>query len=404
MSTSLLYHGFGVRGYRCRRTDFAEGRVIFTLDQKRSTLRCPRCGSADVQRRGETWRSFRSLPIGHKPVWLALGIPRVSCEACGIVRQVRVNFAEPRKSCTKAFARYVLQLCACMTIGDVARHLGVGWDMVKQIQKDHLRRRFARPKLRRLRRIAIDEISIGKGHRYLTVVLDLETGAVVHLGGGKGAAALEPFWKRLKAARARIEAVALDMSPAYIAAVMENLPGVPLVFDRFHVMKLFNDKLSALRRQLYREAADGLHKDVLKGTRWLLLKNFENLDESRGEHERLEEALRLNRSLATGYYLKELLRHFWRQATKARAAVWLDEWCALARASGIRVLQTFAATLEGHRSGLLAWWDHPISTGPLEGTNNKIKTMQRQAYGYRDREFFELKILALHEARYELVG
>ena len=404
MSTSLLYHAFGVRGYQYQRTDYAEGGVIMTVTQPRKTLRCPICGSADVHKRGEKRRSFRALPIGSRPVSVEFGVPRVSCERCGVVRQVNIAFADPRKSYTRSFGRYVLELSGKMTIQDVAGHLGVGWDLVKEIQKDHLKKQFAKPKLRRVRQIAIDEICIGRGHRYLTVVLDLKSGAVVHLGQGKGADALKPFWKRLKASRSKIEAVALDMSPAYIAAVIQNLPGVPLVFDRFHIMKLFNEKLSTLRRQLYREAVDGLQKDVLKGIRWLLLKNSENLDESKNERQRLDEALNVNRSLAAAYYLKELLRWFWEQPTKAAAAVWLNEWCALARASGIRVLQTFANTLQGHRSGLLAWWDHAISTGPLEGTNNKIKTMQRQAYGYRDREFFELKIFAIHQARYELVG
>lgn len=404
MSTGIVYHAFGIRDYQYQRTDYVEGRMVVTITQERRKLRCPACGSAEVHKRGETWRSFHSVPVGSRPVAVALAIPRVSCDACGIIRQVHVPFADPRKSYTKRFARYLLELSELMTIQDVARHLGVGWDLVKQIQKDHLKKRFTKPKLRHLKQIAIDEISIGKGHRYLTVVLDLQTGAVVHIGDGKGADALKPFWKRLKAARAAIEAVALDMSPAYISAVITNLPDAALVFDRFHIMKLFNDKLSTLRRQLYREAVDGLQKDVLKGTRWLLLKNFENLDESKGERKRLDEALELNESLATAYYLKELLRYFWEQPTKADAAVWLDEWCALARASGIGVMKTFANTLQGHRSGLLNWWDYPISTGPLEGTNNKIKTLQRQAYGYRDREFFKLKILAVHQMRYELVG
>jgi transposase len=399
-----LYQAFGIRGYQHQRTDYLEGRVIMAISQPRQSLRCPACGSSDVHKRGEKWRSFRTLPIGSRPVAVVLAVPRVSCERCRLVRQVDVAFADPRKSYTRSFARYVLELSRKMTIQDVAQHLGVGWDLVKEIQKAHLKKHFARPKLRHVQQIAIDEISIGKGHRYLTVVLDLKTGAVVHLGQGKGAEALEPFWKRLKASRAKIEAVATDMSPAYIAAVIKNLPGVPLVFDRFHIMKLFNEKLSTLRRQLYREAVDGLQKDVLKGIRWLLLKNFENLDDEKNERQRLDEALHMNRPLATAYYLKELLRHFWEQPTKAAAAVWLDEWCGLARASGIRVLHTFANTLQGHRFGLLAWWDHPISTGPLEGTNNKIKTMQRQAYGYRDREFFELKIFAIHEARYKLIG
>lgn len=140
-----------------------------------------------------------------------------------------------------------------------------------------------------------------------------------------------------------------DMSPAFINAVIKNLPNVLLVFDRFYNMKLFNDKLSTLRRQLYRKAADDLQNDVLKGTRWLLLKNFENLDDSKDERKRLDEALNVNRSLATAYYLKGLLRYFWRQRTKADAAVWLDEWCALARASGIGVMKAFANTMQGHR-------------------------------------------------------
>jgi transposase len=164
-----------------------------------------------------------------------------------------------------------------MTIQDVADHLGVSWDVIKDIQKRYLHRRFKKVRLRGLRRIAIDEICIGKGHRYLTVVLDLLTGAVVYIGDGKGAEALEPFWRGVRASRAKIEAVAMDMSPAYIQAVTTALPKAAIVFDHFHIIKLFNDKLSDLRRKLYREATDLLQKEVLKGSRWLLLKNPENL-------------------------------------------------------------------------------------------------------------------------------
>jgi transposase len=381
-----------------------EGAVIFTIEQPREHLQCPRCGSSNVQARGRVRRTYRTLPIGQRPVWIALDVPRVSCATCGIIRQVAVPFAEERKSYTRGFARYALELLRHMTIQDVAVHLGVGWDLIKDLQKRHLQRHFARPKLSHLRRIAIDEISIGHGHRYLTVVLDLESGAVVHVGDGKGADALKPFWKRLRAAHARIEAVAIDMSPAYLQAVLTNLPGAKIVFDRFHVVKLYNEKLSELRRELYREATDRLHKDVLKGTRWLLLKNPENLDHSRHEHRRLDEALALNRTLATAYYMKELLRLFWEQPDRARGRIFLDEWIELAEASGIRMLQSFAKTLTGHRSGLLAWYDDPISTGPLEGTNTKIKLLQRKAYGFRDKEFFKLRILALHETKHVLVG
>jgi transposase len=275
--------------------------------------------------------------------------------------------------------------------------------VIKQIQREYLHRRFRKPRLRGLKLLAIDEISIGHGQRYLTVVLDLESGAVVFVGDGKGTEALEPFWRRLRASRAKIRAVAMDMGPAYIAAVQKHLPRAKIVFDHFHVIKLFNEKLSDLRRSLYHEAT-AKQKKVLKGSRWLLLKNPENLDRKRDEKKRLKEALAINEPLAVAYYLKEDLRQLWNQAGKRKAGVFLTGWCRRAKASDVPILVKFAKLLAAHRRGLLAWYDFNISTGPLEGTNNKIKTMQRQAYGFRDTEFFKLKIYAVHESRYELVG
>ena len=133
-------------------------------------------------------------------------------------------------------------------------------------------------------------------------------------------------------------------------------------------------------------------------------KNPENLDEGRREKERLAAALKLNEPLATAYYLKEDLRQVWEQPDRETARRVLADWIARAQASGIRVLQAFAGTLQAYRNGILAWYEHPISTAALEGTNNKIQTMKRQAYGFRDREFFKLKILAIHEAKFALVG
>jgi transposase len=404
MSTSLLYHAFGIRGYEYVRTEYQGGQVIFTVDQEPRTCRCSACGSPDVRQRGRVERRFRSLPIGSRPTFVVLPIPRVECPACGVVRQVKIPFADPRRSYTTSFERYALELVPHTTIRDVAQHLNISWDVIKDIQKRDLSRRFAKPKLKHLRHIAIDEIAIAKGHRYLTVVMDLESGAVVFVGDGKGADALKPFWKRLRPCKAKIEAVAMDMSPAYRQAVSTHLPKAKIVFDRFHVIKLFNEKLSDLRRDLHREATEKLDKKVLKGTRWLLLKNPENLDAGRDEKRRLEEALALNKSLATAYYLKEDLRQFWDQPGKRLATAFLKDWIRRAAASGIRMLQEMAKTLAAHRSGLLAYYDARISTGPLEGTNNKIKTMKRQAYGFRDHEFFKLKILAIHETRFELVG
>ena len=404
MSTSLLYQAFGIRGYRYVRTDYFEGSVVFTIEQERAHLHCSACGSARVTAHGGEERLFRLVPIGRKPTQLFFRVPRVECHDCQVTRQVAVPFADPRRRYTHAFERYALELSRSMTIQDVARHLGVGWDTIKDIQKRDLQQHFAKPKLKQLRRIAIDEIAVGKGHRYLTVVLDLESGAVVFVGEGKGSEALEPFWRRLRAARARIEAVATDMSLAYINAVHEHLPRAIHVFDHFHVIKLFNDKLSDFRRELYREATEQMHKQILKGTRWLLLKNPENLDPDHRERERLEEALRINRPLAAVYYMKEDLRQIWSQPDKATARQVLDDWIRRADQSGIKMLQKFATTLSMYRSGILAYYDCRISTGPLEGTNTKIQLMKRQAYGFRDQEFFMLKIYALHRTKYALVG
>jgi len=194
------------------------------------------------------------------------------------------------------------------------------------------------------------------------------------------------------------------MSPAYIQAVSENLKEATIVFDHFHVVKLFNDKLSDFRRKLYHEAESTMRKNVLKGTRWLLLKNPENLNKNCNESERLEEALELNKPLSTAYYMKEDLRQLWSQPDKSSAKRFLDDWIKRARASTILMLTKFANTLAAHLSGILSYYDFPISTGPLEGMNNKIKTMKRQAYGFRDLEFFKLKIMAIHKSKYALVG
>ena len=142
MSTSLLYHAFGIRGYQYVRTDYQDGQVIFTIRQEPETCRCSACGSREVQSRGHVERRFRSLPIGSRATVVVLPIPRVECRACGVVRQVEVPFADPRRSYTKAFERYALELSRRMTIRDVARHLGVGWDMIKDIQKRDLSRRY----------------------------------------------------------------------------------------------------------------------------------------------------------------------------------------------------------------------------------------------------------------------
>ncbi|WDP85401.1 MAG: ISL3 family transposase [Desulfobacter sp.] len=404
MSTSFIYHAFGLRDYFYKTTRFIGGIITFELIPKPEAVKCPEFNSRSVTRKGIVTRDLRTIPVGSKPVILRTAIQRVWCSFCQFVRQIKLSFAQEGKSYTRAFERYVLELSQFMTIKDIAIHLRISWDTIKQIQKEDLLRRYRNIPLEKVRQIAIDEISIGKGHKYLTIVMDLESGRILHVGEGKGGEALKSFWTKVKISKAKIKAVSIDMSPAYLSAVIENLSGSAIVFDRFHVVKLFNEKLSDFRRKLYNLLANTGQQKLLKGVRWLLLKNPENLSDDKKEAQRLEEALKINQPLLVVYYMKEELRQIWNQKKKETAEKIVSNWINLANISKIPMLMKFAKTLAVHRQRILSYYDYRISTGPLEGTNNKIKTMKRKAYGYRDSEFFRLKLLDLHNKRYALIG
>ncbi len=259
MSTSLMFHSFGIRGYQLQNTKFKNGNIYFHITQDKYNLRCPNCQSSKVIRKGTRTREFRSVPIGNKKTFIVLPAQRIKCQECNGLHYVKVSFAEPGRRYTRAFKQYALSLIQFSTIQDVSKLLGVSWDLIKEIDKSDLKR-FQNPSLKDLKQIAIDEISIGKKHKYITVVLDIETGAIVFLGDGKGSDSLDPFWKKLKRSKTKIEAVATDMSPAYIKAIEENISTATHVADPFHIVKLFNDKLSELRRDIYNESSDYLKK------------------------------------------------------------------------------------------------------------------------------------------------
>ena len=288
-----------------------------------------------------------------------------------------------------------------MTLRDVAQLTTLSWDTVKEIVKRRLRRDYGRIDLQGVRYLSIDEIYVGRQRGYYTLVMDLESGRILWVSPGRGKAGLMGFWRRLRRSRSRIRAVAMDRSGAYWAAVVKELPGVAVVFDKFHIVQLMNQRLDELRRELVREA-EGAMKMVIKGTRYLLLTRAANLAED--QLPKLERALKLNEPLSQGWYLKEELNLLWEQKSYAQMHHFLSQWCNQATQTGVRQLQKMAKTLQVHRSGILSWWTHPINNGRMEGTNNKIKTLNRQAYGYRDEDFFILKLLGLHESRYILAG
>jgi len=386
---------------------FVGGTTVFHGRLHPNELKCSACRSRDVIRFGCKERRFKLLPVGSRKVELVVAIPRLQCKHCGTIRQPRLVFAEPKKHYSRSLERFVIDLCHVASIQDVAALTGLSWDTVKAIHKQHLQRQYRSFDLQPVRHIAIDEIYLGKKRKFLTLVADLASGRVLHVGQGKGKAALSGFWRRLKRSKAHIEAVATDMASGYMAAVLEHLPEADLVLDHFHLVKWFNEKLTTLRRQLYREA-DALGKATLKGSRWLLLKAPENLkrhsDEKKDERSRLEAALDLNQPLATAYYMKERLRLLFRSSDRKTAQTELTAWIKEAAASGIRILKDTARKLLAWKPFILNWHKHHISTGKLEAINRKIGTLQRNAYGYRDDEYLKLRIFNLHNTTYALTG
>lgn len=403
MSTSLIYHTFGVVGYRYLKTEYKEGAIRLHVEKKPDYQRCAVCGSCDVIWKGRALREIRTLPVGKRPVFLVPHLHRLYCKACQALQLEPILFADPKKHWARALGRYIVDLLRHTTVEDVARHLGMSWDTVKDIHLLALRRKYSKRKLRHLKYLGVDEVAVRKGHSYLTVVVDLETGAVVWVAPGRTAESLEVFLKKLKKSRARIEAIAMDMWPAYITATLNHYSSKVIVFDRYHVIAMCNRMLDEVRRGAARDASL-TERDVYVGVRYLLLQGEEKIQNDQEARAKLDRLFTVNKPLYIAYLLKEELRALWTCSSRPQAEMYLQNWLKKALTSGVTALMKFARTMAVHRTGILNFFDHPFTTGMVEGTNNKIKLLKRQAYGFRDMEYFSLRIYALHESRYALIG
>lgn len=329
------------------------------------------------------------LSLGEARVVLDVPSRKVYCPCCGI-RVEDLEFVGPWERVTKRLACYVKELCKVLTVKEVAEHLGLDRKTVKRIDKQALEEEFGKTDYRGLCILAMDEISRRKGHDYLTVVLDYLTGRVVWVGEGRDEKAVTPFFEGMtQEQREGIEAVAIDMWDPYINMLKHYCPKAKIVFDLFHVVKDFNKVINKLRNQEYRKASKK-DKAVIKGTKYLLLKNKENLYPR--QRPKLRALLELNKTLSTAYILKDDLKGIWIHKCPESALQALDDWCVLARESMIPELIKFARKLQRHAYGILNHCIYPIHTGRLEGTNNTIKVIKRKAYGFHDDRYFILKI------------
>lgn len=281
-----------------------------------------------------------------------------------------------------------------MSITAVAHLTGLNWETVKNIEKAHLERKYKRVRLKEVHVLGIDEVYLGQRMSFITVVRDLESGAVLHVGKGKGYEALAKFRKRIRKQSKHIKAVCIDMAGAYSAWVCEVLPEADIVYDHFHVIKMMNKRLDDLRRRTMSQLCID-QKKQLKNKRWVLLKNIENLSEAaRSDLDHLREEFS---DLGTASAMKEYLRNIYQMADGMTVAeLAFKKWCAMADESGIDCLKRMAKTIRSHWSGVLAYWRHNnITNASQEGFNNKIGWLTRQAYGYHDEQYLHLKIFDL---------
>jgi len=400
MNSSFLYHAWGLYTHECTREEYKGNTIILHVQSKKRQIVCPKCGKRHLVKNGYRIRDILGLPIGGKKIIIRTKVQRYKCKSagCSYDQQEDIPFVTGSQSYTHRFAKHVVDMLRSMTLKDAAIRLGVSWDMVKEIHSSYLKRRYSPPSLKGLECIGIDEFAVKKGHVYKTIVVDLKTGRIVYVGEGKGADALSGFWKKVRRKNISIKYIASDLSTAFISSILENCPDATHVFDHFHVVKLMNDKLDAIRRLQYNMEKDINKRNVIKGTRYLLLGNGTDIYDKKYKS-RLENALAMNEPLSKAYYLKEQLREIWAQVNKGKAEKVLSDWVEQAKASKIPQLEKMAMTILTFKRGILAWYDCHISTGKVEGINNKIKVMKRNAYGFRDDDYFKLRLYALHDCR-----
>ena len=378
-------------------------RVVCDRDRRRRPVdhRTGRTGSVNRLLR----RTVLDVPLGGWPCEVEIEYAETFLSP-GQVRVERLPFASPKVRVTKRYARLIAGMARHMPISTVARHTGLSWDSVKAIECAHLAETIPIPdpkSLEGIRYLGVDEVARAKGQSYFTLVYDLSPGAdygrILWVKEGRESAVLLEFLDAIEEDCAGgIEAVALDMGPAYVAAVQASLPTAAIVFDRFHVMQMFGKVIRDCRRAEFKAAktlGDLTGQQAIKGSLWLLLSNRTTLKDT--DQDRLDQLLAQNQPLATLYALKEQLQRLWQpDSTFAAMAARLDDWCGMARSSGMSGLAKFVKTLQAHRTGICAYADHPITTSRLEAGNVSIALLRRRARGFRDMTYFKLKIFQLN--------
>jgi len=307
-----------------------------------------------------------------------------------------LDWLGPNARITGRLADYASSLLSAMTVLEASGLLGLDWKTVRNLDKRRLEREYGQLDMAGVRLLAMDEFAIHKGHRYATVILDYDTRRVLWIGKGRSRAELRPFFEALTAEqRGQIQAVAMDMNASYELELKQFCPRAEIVYDLFHVIAKYGREVIGRVRvdEANRVRADKPQRKLIKGSTWLLLRNRENITRE-ADKIRLAEVLNANAALLTVYVLKDDLKNLWKQADEKQARSLWEGWLERAQESGIQALIKFARRLAPYVEGIISSCRWKLNTRVLEGINNRIKVIKRIAYGYRDDDYFFLKIKA----------
>ncbi len=337
----------------------------------------------------------RDLDAGSTRIYLGFEYRRVACPHCQAVKRETLSWLAKSARFTQRFEDHIGQLCREMTIRRVAELNNLSWDQVWRMEKGYMRRLLEQhPPAERLRTIGIDEISIRKGHTYAIVVADLDQKRPIWLGGqGRTEGDLKLFYDAMGKERCgAIELAVMDMWKPFRKGTLKNVPDAQIVYDKFHVMRHLSDALDQVRRSEYKRAHEK-ERRFIKGQRYTLLSHKSNLDlEGRRA---LSMLLKANKRLNTAYVLKESFGQLWDYSHPAWARKFFESWKSQLRWQRLKPFEKFAAMIERHWDGIVSYChpEHKVSLGFMEGLNNKIRVIQRRAYGIKDQEYLMLKVI-----------
>lgn len=394
MSPSKIHRMLGIYNNKIRDIKIEnDGIYVYLQRTSKNKLRCPKCKSEAIKLSGVRKRKIRDLYVMKRSVFIIVEQNKIKCERCGVLYE-RFSFVDLYARHTRRFEKFIHMLCREMTVSKVADIYGLSWDEVKYIDKKYLKKKYDKPKWKKLKNLGVDEIAVKKGHKYLTIVLNLETGEVIYVGKNRKQESLGDFFIKLGPIRCkRIQAIAMDNWTPYIAAAEKHLSKERIVFDKFHLICAYGKTLNEVRKEEYANSSKE-EKEIIKGTRYLLLKPQSSLESDQKLH--LAQLLSMNDNLNLAYILKDDFKQLWLCENRDEANKHLYSWMQMAALSGIKPLVKFSETLSKIKQGILNYFDFQITTAKVEGTNNKIKVLKRKAYGYRDINYFSLKIMDLH--------